>query len=357
MDKLMNMGLYASQFIEMWNENLILVSYVSNQIYIIDPKEHVISDVISINGTGHESTQYRSFCCYNNFLFLFPYNAQDIIKVDLISKKQFVIRENITIKSKDVDRKFYRVIRYNDIAYVLGEAVNIIMKVDLENDNCIGLYSYDSDQDIYWSSSYVIYGDVIYVPCRTRNAALCINIKTDSVLYKDISTNGGNGGFLDIYEEDQIIHLFDEIGNEYLWNPEESKAIYEKGNKDNIYTSRQCVKYKNKIFRIALHEDLVLCREGKNSFNIIQSNIVQKNVPSNGSRFQEGIQHGQFYYFQSRNGIIYMIDMEQNIIEEVWIKKDSKALESRKEYFISYAKRDILKESEEYDLTDLIEFV
>lgn len=355
MKNIKNMHLYSSQFIDVWNDQLVLVSYVSNHIYLIDINKHCISDVIYIDTPDCQDILYRAFCCVGNELLLVPYNAEFFCVVNLNNKIITRIGNNELLGEGEKKRKFYRVILHGSTAYVLGESIHEIIVVDMNNKQITSILKYK--KDTFWTSSYATKGELLFVPSRSKDEMLCIDTTTKNARIISIERKGNAKGFLDIYIKDDEIHLFDEVGNEYLWDPKGRSAHCISKDDEFRFTSRQIMRYGNRTYRIALYEDEIYCRDGEGIFTAIDCQIHQADVIGICSRFQEGIMINKHYFFQSRQGKIYQLDMDTNQVDEICIQMNNEHKQYRKHFMMAYSKYKVLKENEDFEFEEFLKML
>ncbi len=339
--------IYCSQYIDLWQDHLILVSYFSNRVYLLNRHSGLLEKEYIVRGNPIGDTLFRSFVCYKNKLLLSPYNAESFVLIDLESGEQMLIDSIILDEQKTIKRKFWTTIINGQYAWVLGEEIKEVICLDLDDDcNVIFRYNYDEKENLYWTSGHVIINGIAYIPSRTVDSVLCIN--TETCTLDIICLNGSiiNSGFLDIAitSRKQML-LFDEIGNEFIWSTFGTDIYCTRKLDDKIERcSRQSVVYGETLYRIMLRDDSIEYKKEDNEYRIIDIPCKQTEFNKMQSRYQEGKQSGKLYYFQNRRGDLFVLDLETAEIDCLLINQSPNSLKGRAELLDEIASEKVVTE-------------
>lgn len=348
--------IYCSQFVDVWQDSLILVSYFSNRVYLLNRFSGVIEKEYVILDNPIGEMLFRSFVRYNDILLLVPYNAESFVLIDLESGKQKKIDSVIQEKQKLVKRKFWSTFLCDHYAWILGEEIKELICIDLkDNCNVVCRYNYEDKENWYWTSGHIISNGMAYIPGRCVDDMLRINIDNCSVDVIQLNGSLRKTGFLDIAiaPENKIV-LFDEIGNEFYWSVSDSELkCVRRLNGSCEKCSRQSVVYGDKLFRIMLRDDFIEYRKEGNEYSVIDIPLKQTELSSSYSRYQEGKQIDNLYYFQNRRGDLFVLDLVTAELKSMQIKQSKESQKCRAELLREFINPNVVMEGM-FELKDFL---
>ncbi len=308
-----NTALFSSQFIQIWNNKLILVSIYTDLIFFIDLDKNQVTEMLWCQNEKYIETLFRSFCRLDDDLILIPYNAEDFVKIDLNTKHVEDISGIIKNEEKVKAGKFLCGIKAGGYLWIIGENLRKVIGLDIQR-NYVKAFEYDYSDlgEVFWSGSYIIHNNMIYIPGRRSNQILEIDIIKQNAKVRQISGLKDVSGFLDIVYLEDGIHLFDSAGLEYKWDPQYDLTEYLESNEleEFFLASRQSFVYKDKLFRVALFEDSLYIRSTGEKFCRVSVPCRQNNLGNNYTHFHDGYAVGRYFYIQSRDGRLFCLDME-----------------------------------------------
>lgn len=301
----------AGDCVAKWQDKLIFISGFNNDVIIMRLSDGIIENIFSTDVSVENG--FRFFYCNGNKLILVPYAAEEFIILDLITGEKE--KRLIVGIDKHVSNKFVHCFPYNGNLICVGEGINEILTISLEDYSFKKRFKYSND--LLWSESYVEFRNVVYRPSRNKDKLLIISMRGVDII--NIKGHDNVPGFLDIVAIDDELHIFDNDGYEYICMMGTDFQVKRVFVDNKVFVSRQSFVHGDKVYRVALFEDAVYYR------NKYVADFEKVSVPINFTCFGKkthlirGFVENNIFYFRGRYGEILKLNLSNNEIVNVKI--------------------------------------
>ncbi len=329
-----------------YNQKLYLASEYVNALLEIDLENNNQVVIYSFPHEENVGPLYWSFKLIDGRIWFAPFNAGELLIFDC-TNKEFCKISNITLDSeKNREGKFINIFHYGEFAYLIGENINSILKINIYTGEIVRLDQYiklfeekgiprnsyfelPTKQTVLVSNySFAdkcdVYDDKMYIPLRYINYVLVLDLLKDefSLIYIDCKIGRGyshicisDGEVMLSGRNDNCIILDlkngtkKEIYNGYIEG--DAKAY------DNILS-----KDSKKIFFCTNEEILWIRDESSEKVKRIKCKLDNEYWHPRGAYNSFGfkIVNGNDVFFQTRaDAKIYRLNIANESIEEICV--------------------------------------
>lgn len=346
--------LFSSECIVVWNNYIVLVSIYENSIFLLNKDEYSLDKMIEINGTKGLYNAFQYFSIYNDRLILIPYSAKNFMEIDLNTGKQSVLADELSEQQQMIDNKFITGFIDKQFLWCIGAGIHSINCYDLEH-KFKKVVEFTYPEEIAWSDSYANAGGDVLIPSLNSNKLLRINVLTKEVDVKVLKGMGEKPQMLSIASFENKVHLFDNKGKEYLLQLDTFEVVEVKNVKN--FVSRDNYIHDKSLYRLGLYDHYIYIRNLCNQ----KEKMIPIKLKGNFGNITH-FHHGRFiensFYFQSRYGQLFKVDLKQNTVEDVCIKKNVQYKEKIEVFWKEILHKEVLPESYAgVFLTDYIDLI
>lgn len=320
-----NLAMIASRA-SIYEEHNNIIWMVSNRNAVLLKLDLNIGQIIEAYKIPYERELeygYISIIKNENSLFIFPYNAKNMIVFNVFLKSFSVIEMPLEEKYKNINGKIRSVCKYRNYLYIVGASLPNVYEYDINKGGFRKVYEVDNE-DRFTIAESVLKDGILYVPESERNIIHKIDVCNRNV--KDLHfENSDTEGVTAITCHDNKIYFATRSGNIYRLNGKEEFNDCGKVSDDYIY--RINAYDSNLLFFELFKGNVILLDLGKKQRYVLNCEKDQEEMKFKGSKIEMVVRKDNELIYQKRmTGELYRINLLQNEITkiDVMINEDIK---------------------------------
>lgn len=240
---------FTSDFIDIWNDYIVLVPYLSSKVVLIHKESYIVEKIISVDDFENKLSQFRGFSLIGDVLCLVPCNAEAFYFVNLNDGQI----KKLKYQKKCENRAYLRSVTSENIIWCIGENQNNVLGIEIK-DRIQVIVNYTFEPGVYWNDSYARKGNLIFFASRNTNKILIIDYKKKNVFERNIRINSEENGFCDIFAMENNILLIDNNGCQFCLSNDFNEATYNMTENEQKIISYRSMVYQNMLIRVPKNE-------------------------------------------------------------------------------------------------------